>query len=68
MTLAGGFNPRSVELGQISPARRIGSGAQAWLTEQADRRARREWRSEVVEWAILLFVVMEVILDVAKLL
>lgn len=41
--------------------------ATAWLTERADLRERREDRIEMVEWAVLIFVVLGVIVDIALL-
>jgi hypothetical protein len=41
--------------------------ATAWLTERGDLRELHEQRLETVEWAILIFVMAGVILDVARL-
>lgn len=38
--------------------------ATAWLTERADLHERREQRLEAVEWAIVIFVFIEVLLSV----
>jgi hypothetical protein len=40
-------------------------GALAWLTERRDIQERREDRLEMVEWAILIFVVVGVLADFA---
>jgi hypothetical protein len=37
--------------------------AAAWLTERGDLRELHEQRLETAEWAILIFVVVSVILD-----
>lgn len=37
--------------------------ATAWLTERGDLRERHEQRLETVEWAILLFVIVGVAVD-----
>jgi hypothetical protein len=37
----------------------------AWLTERRDIHERREDRLETVEWAILIFVIVGVLADVA---
>ncbi|SRR6266581_1953600 len=42
--------------------------ATAWLTERADQRERRENRVEAVEWAVLIFVAIGVVVDIALLL
>ncbi len=52
--LVGGLTPRAPEI--ISHAR-------DWLTERGDSRERHENRLETVEWAILIFVVLSVILE-----
>jgi hypothetical protein len=36
----------------------------AWLVERADIHERREQRLEMVEWAVLIFVVFGVIVDI----
>jgi hypothetical protein len=41
--------------------------AREWLTERADSHERREQRLETIEWAILIFVVLAVIVDVVLL-
>lgn len=41
--------------------------ASAWLTERADLAELREQRLETVEWAVLIFVVLGVIVDIALL-
>ena len=40
------------------------TSAEAWLTERADIHERREDRLETVEWAVLIFVIVGVIVDV----
>lgn len=39
-------------------------GALAWLTERRDIETRHEDRVETVEWAILVFVIFGVLIDV----
>jgi hypothetical protein len=39
----------------------------AWLRERRDIAAQHEDRVETVEWAILIFVVADVVLDVVRL-
>jgi hypothetical protein len=63
LTLAGGFNPRSQELGELYKDPERVKYAQQWLTERADIHARHEWRMERVEWAILIFVAVGVFAD-----
>lgn len=62
--LAGGFNPRAAELQSIYADVKMQEHARDWLTERGDSHERREQRLEAVEWAILLFVILGVILDV----
>lgn len=45
----------------------IKSHAHEWVREQADRKEHHEDRLETVEWAILIFVIAGVILDVVRL-
>jgi hypothetical protein len=40
------------------------NAATAWLTERADLAERTEDRIETVEWAVLIFVAVGVIVDV----
>jgi hypothetical protein len=37
--------------------------ALAWLTERSDRQERKETRIEILEWGILIFVVLGVIVE-----
>lgn len=41
--------------------------ATAWLTERADLAELREQRLETVEWAVLVFVAIGVVVDIALL-
>jgi hypothetical protein len=51
-------------LSRISdPSTKERAGAFAWLTEVADKAERKEQRIEIVEWAILIFVIFGVIVD-----
>jgi hypothetical protein len=45
----------------------IKAAALDWIREHNDREERHEHRLETVEWAILIFVVLGVVLDVAQL-
>jgi len=40
--------------------------AQAWLNEYADKEARREWRNEILEVVIVIFVGIEIILSLVQ--
>jgi hypothetical protein len=69
LTLASGHTPASALLrGIYINAENLGSDAEAWLIEQADKHANKEWRIEVAEWAVLIFVILGVIVDVLLLL
>jgi hypothetical protein len=63
MIAAGGFSPRAVELQPIYGNPAMVSNAIKWLTEQGDIKHNHEWRIECVEWAILIFVVLGVIVE-----
>jgi hypothetical protein len=64
LTLASGHTPASALLrGIYINAENLGSDAEAWLIEQADKNANKEWRVEIAEWAVLLFVILGVIVD-----
>ena len=65
--LAGGFNPGASELAALYSAGETQEHARDWLTERGDVHARREQRLETVEWAILVFVIIAVIVDVVLL-
>jgi hypothetical protein len=58
---------RVAELDLICTNRKMRDEATAWLTERGDLRELHEKRIETVEWAILIFVVAGVILDVVRL-
>ena len=62
--LASGLNPRPKELQDLynDPGRL--KQAADWLTERRDSLERRENRVETAEWAILIFVVVGVVLDI----
>ena len=66
--LAGGFTPSHDDL---IPLYRRGSALQVnardWLTERSDSHELREQRLETAEWAILTFVLLEVIADLPRL-
>jgi len=62
--LASGLHPRAPELMAIYAG--VGKVEQArdWLTERADFHERREQRVEAVEWAVLIFVVVSVVVEI----
>jgi hypothetical protein len=57
--LAGGFQPTAVELQNLSPQVKL--HARDWLTECRDSHEIRERRLEILEWAIVLLIVVEII-------
>jgi hypothetical protein len=61
--LVGGLTPRAPDLQAVYQNEEIISHARDWLTERGDSRERHENRLETVEWAILIFVVLSVILE-----
>ena len=69
LTLASGHTPASEYLKAIYVnAERMKEHAELWLVERADKEANREWRIELLEWGVLLFVVLGVIEDLFLLL
>jgi len=67
--LAGGFTPSHADLQPLyqktNPAQQ--DYARDWLTERSDSHELREQRLETAEWAILIFVLLEVIADLPRL-
>ena len=61
--LISGLQPPYVELQRIYNNKDAMQNARDWLTERGDIRERREQRLEIVEWAILIFVVLGVIVE-----
>jgi hypothetical protein len=61
--LTGGFRPAHPQLTQLYSDLRTQNNARDWLTERDDLKNQHEWRLEIVEWAIFIFVVVGVILD-----
>src|SRR5262249_35607881 len=68
MTLASGFTPAAPDLHPVYSDPSLIEQATQWLTERGDLRIRREQRLEAVEWAILLFAVMTVVVELLLLL
>jgi hypothetical protein len=58
---------RVAELDLICTNQKMREEATAWLTERGDLRELHEQRLETVEWAILIFVMAGVILDLVRL-
>jgi hypothetical protein len=68
LILAGTFSRRSAELKPLFDDQVVMDHARDWLRERSSIRELREARLETAEWAILLFVVLGVILDILLLL
>jgi hypothetical protein len=68
--LSGGLNPATPELRTILPSDgnpgKLGE-ARDWLTECRDTHEQKENRLETVEWAILFFVIVAVVVDLCLL-
>ena len=64
---AANFPPAKEILRDKYPDGKIKEFAHLWLREQADRNKNHENRLETVEWAILIFVALGVILDLVHL-
>jgi hypothetical protein len=64
LILASGLTPQAPVLQNIFKNPNTLNNATNWLTERGDAHQRHEDRIETVEWAILIFVVLGVILDV----
>jgi hypothetical protein len=63
LMLASGNGPALDELRAIYYDRKRLTNAADWLTERSDENHQREQRSETLEWAILIFVFLEVVHD-----
>jgi hypothetical protein len=59
--IAGGFNPRQEDLQLIYTNKDTLGHATDWLTERGDVREQREQRLETVEWGILIFAVLAIL-------
>jgi len=62
--VAASFTPRVRDLQDMYNDDAMLRHAAMWLTERGDEKVLHEQRVEFVEWAILLFVVAGVILDI----
>src|SRR6266513_5590040 len=64
LTITSGHSPASSLLlkiyNNVDGAQR---DAEAWLTERGDITANQEHRLEMVEWAVLIFVIIGVVVD-----
>ena len=66
--LAGGFTPSHADLVPLYQRNAAQQNyARDWLTERSDAHEQREQRLETAEWAILIFVLLEVIADLPRL-
>jgi hypothetical protein len=63
MIAAGGFSPRADELQAIYGNPTMVSNAVRWLTEQSDIKHNHEWRIECLEWSILIWVFIGVLVE-----
>jgi hypothetical protein len=63
LVLSGGLTPRAAELVRVYQEIPKQQYARDWLTECRDSHMRHEWRIEVVEWGVFIFVVLGVIVD-----
>lgn len=67
--ITSGMGQRNKELEIIyNNENRMREHAAEWLTERGDLRELREQRLETVEWAILIFAVLGVIMDLIRVL
>ena len=65
LVITGGFTPPSPTLQPIyTNVDGIRDDAEIWLRERADITANKECRLELVEWAVLIFVIIGVVVDV----
>lgn len=65
LMIIGGIHPALPDLVDIYQNKDSVKQAQDWLTERADERARHEWRMELLEWAILIFLIIGVFADLS---
>ena len=59
--------PRAEDLRKMYTDEAMIAEASRWLTERGDERQRHEERIETLEWAILIFVFLGVIVESASL-
>jgi hypothetical protein len=59
--LAGGFNPAAQELQPLYSNQQMILHARDWLTECRDAHNIRERRLEILEWAIVILIVVEIV-------
>jgi hypothetical protein len=64
LMIAASHTPRAGDLSKMYADQPMIENAAMWLTEQADKKANHEWRIEIVEWSILVFVVVGVVMDI----
>jgi len=63
LVLAGGFQPQAPQLQNFAnPPGRV-QNATLWLRERRDEHEVRETRLEIVEWGVLIFVIVGVVVD-----
>jgi hypothetical protein len=63
LVLTSGHQPAASELRPVYENPQVKEHARAWLTERADVRDIHERRIEFVEWAILIFVGISVLVE-----
>jgi hypothetical protein len=63
MMVAANFAPRAADLTAMYSNDVMIANAVLWLTERGDTNANHEWRIEIVEWSILIFVIVGVIVE-----
>ena len=61
--LASSFTPAAGALTKLQGNDDMKAHARDWLTERADAHERREQRLEILEWAIVGLIVVEIIVD-----
>jgi hypothetical protein len=64
MVLSSSFTPAASALTRLQGDDDMKAHARDWLTERADAHEQREQRLEILEWAIVGLIVIEIILDI----
>lgn len=63
MVLANSYTPAAGELYRLQGDQIMKANARDWLTERGDAHEQREQRLEILEWAIVGLIIVEIVLS-----
>ena len=66
LVLAGGLGPAAPDLVPVYTNPAVKEHARDWLTERSDRHEARETRLEILEWAIVGLIVVEIVIAILQ--